>query len=116
MLEEKLLVQVAKQVFAGQREVETASGKTRVTTTSKQGLRKVEFDAGDLRLVGIEQNPHTASRWAKLAREGHQVMQFRDAATGAYVANVVDDRVTFYRKGHGTGVAPFRKPQGGGPS
>ncbi len=98
MLDEKLLADVARQVFAGQKEVETAFGKARVTTTSKQGLRKIEFDAGDFRLVGIEQNHNTASRWAKLAREGHQVMQFRDVATGAYVANVVDDRVNFYHK------------------
>ena len=96
MLDAELLANVARQVFEGQKTVTTPSGTARVTTTSKQGLRKVEFSAGDERLVGIEQNPHTASRWARLAREGHQVMQFRDARTGAYVAVVVDGKVTLY--------------------
>ncbi len=52
---------------------------------------------GDRRLVGIEQNPATGSRWAELARAGHQVMQFKDAESNRYVANVVDGRVTFYQ-------------------
>jgi hypothetical protein len=96
MLDTQLLADIARQVFEGQKTVTTPSGTARVTTTSKQGLRKVEFSAGDERLVGIEQNPHTASRWARLAREGHQVMQFRDARTGAYLAVVVDGKVTLY--------------------
>jgi len=96
MLDTQLLADVARQVFEGQKMITTPSGTARVTTTSKQDLRKVEFSAGDERLVGIEQNPHTASRWARLAREGHQVMQFRDARTSAYVANVVDGKATLY--------------------
>ncbi|MGD0921210.1 MAG: hypothetical protein ABSA70_05510 [Terriglobia bacterium] len=96
MLDTLLLAGVARQVFEGQKTVTTPSGTARVTTTFKQGLRKVEFAAGDERLVGIEQNPHTASRWARLAREGHQVMQFRDARTSAYVAVVVDGKATLY--------------------
>lgn len=96
MLDAKLLAEVARQVLEGQKTITTPSGTAPVTRTSKQGLKKVEFNAGDLRLVGIEQNPNTASRWARLAREGHQVMQFRDAQTGAYVANVVDGKVTLY--------------------
>ena len=98
MLDTELLADVARQVFEGQKAITTPSGTARVTTTSKQGLRKVEFTAGDARLVGIEQNPNTASRWARLAREGHQVMQFRDARTGAYVAVVVDGKVTLYHR------------------
>lgn len=98
MIDSKLLAEVAKQVFDGQKEVETPFGMARVTSTSKLGLRKVEFQTGELRLVGIEQNPNTASRWAQLARAGHKVMQFRDAATGAYVANVVDGKVNLYRR------------------
>jgi len=98
MLDTQVLADIARQVFEGQKTVTTPSGTARVTTTFKQGLRKVEFSAGDERLVGIEQNPHTASRWARLAREGHQVMQFRDARTGAYVAVVVDRNVTLYHR------------------
>jgi len=98
MLDTKVLADVARQVFEGLKTVTTPSGTARVMLTSKQGLRKVEFTAGDARLVGIEQNPSTASRWARLAREGHQVMQFRDARTGAYVAVVVDGKVTLYHR------------------
>ena len=43
---------------------------------------------------GLEQNPKTASRWAKLAREGKKVMQFLDE--GRYLAVVVDGKVQFY--------------------
>jgi hypothetical protein len=52
MLDVLLLADTARQVFEGQKTVTTASGTARVTTTSKQGLRKVEFSAGDERLVG----------------------------------------------------------------
>ena len=96
MLDAELLAEVARQVFDGGETVTTPSGTARVERTSKQGLLRVEFDAGERRLVGIEQNPKTASRWAQMARAGHKVMQFRDARTGAYVANVVDDKVTLY--------------------
>jgi hypothetical protein len=44
----------------------------------------------------IEQNPEKPSRWGKLAREGHQVVQFRDVATGKYVAVAVDGEVKIY--------------------
>lgn len=98
MLDTNVLADVARQVFEGLKTVTAPTGIARVTLTSKQGLRKVEFTAGDVRLVGIQQNPSTASRWARLAREGHQVMQFRDARTGAYVAVVVDGKVTLYHR------------------
>jgi len=43
---------------------------------------------------GLEQNPETNSRWAKLAREGKKVMQFLEQ--GRYVAVVTDGKVHFY--------------------
>jgi hypothetical protein len=89
---------VAQQVFAGAQEVETPEGRARVSRTPSKGLRRVEFTVEGHPVVSIEQNPQTASQWAKLAREGHQVMQFRDGATGRYIANVVDDKVTMYGK------------------
>jgi hypothetical protein len=46
----------------------------------------------------IEQNPEKPSRWGKLARDGHRVVQFRDIASGKYVAAVVDQKVTEYGK------------------
>jgi hypothetical protein len=98
MLDQGLLAEVARQVFEGQETIATPAGPERVQRTSKQRLRRVEFVMGEEPLIGIEQNPNTASRWAQLAREGHKVMQFRDARTGAYVANVVDGKVTFYHR------------------
>lgn len=92
----QLLAEVARQVFEGAQRVETPGGSWRVGRTSRQGLRRVEFTADDRKLIGIEQNPATGSRWAELAREGHRVMQFKDLATNRYFANVVDGRVTVY--------------------
>ncbi len=91
-----LLVEIARQVFEGANTVVTSAGSFRVQRTSRQGLRRVEFAIEGQRLIGIEQNPATRSRWAELARAGHQVMQFKDVETNRYVANVVDGRVTFY--------------------
>ena len=46
----------------------------------------------------IEQNPEKPSRWGKLAREGHRVVQVRDVESGKYVAAVVDGKVTEYSR------------------
>ena len=48
------------------------------------------------RIRGLEQNPETKSRWAQMARSGKKVMQF--LSEGRYVANVVDGKVTSYKK------------------
>ena len=67
-----------------------------VRRTAKRRLAQVDFifDGNDVR--GLEQNPETRSRWARLARSGKKVMQF--LSKGRYVANVVDGRVTLYDK------------------
>jgi len=57
-------------------------------------LRMVEFDFGDFRIAGIEQNPKTTSRWAELARAGQRVMQFR--CRGRYIANVCEGKILRY--------------------
>ena len=44
----------------------------------------------------IEQNPEKPSRWGKLARDGHRVVQVRDVELGKYVAAVVDGKVREY--------------------
>jgi len=73
-------------------------GKERyaVRRTPKRGLRQVDFVFDGSEIPGLEQNPDTRSRWAKLARSGKKVMQF--LSEGRYVANVVDGKVTFYRR------------------
>jgi hypothetical protein len=65
-----------------------------VRQTSKSKLKQVDFCFEGRDLRGLEQNPNTKSRWAKLAREGKQVMQFLEH--GKYIAVVVDGKVHLY--------------------
>jgi hypothetical protein len=51
----------------------------------------VDFRLEDKEFRGLEQNPDTKSRWAKMAREGKKVMQFLDG--GRYVAIVADGKM-----------------------
>jgi len=66
-----------------------------VRQTAKSKLKQVDFRFEDRELRGLEQNPNTKSRWAKMAREGKQVMQFLEH--GKYIAVVVDAKVHIYR-------------------
>jgi hypothetical protein len=62
--------------------------------TAKSKLKQIDFSFEDRHLRGLEQNPNTKSRWAKLAREGKAVMQFLEH--GRYIAVVVDGKVHLY--------------------
>jgi hypothetical protein len=66
-----------------------------VRQTAKSKLKQVDFRFEDRELRGLEQNPNTKSRWARMAREGKEVMQFLEQ--GKYVAVVVDGKVHVYR-------------------
>jgi hypothetical protein len=66
-----------------------------VRQTSRSKLKQIDFRFEDRELRGLEQNPNTKSRWAKLAREGKAVMQFLD--NGRYIAVVVDGRAHIYK-------------------
>ena len=92
----EVLESVAQQVFSGAQKVNTPEGRVPMGRTPSKGLLRVEFSIRGHPLVGIEQNPHTASQWAKLAKAGHKVMQFRDGESGRYIAVVVDGKVKFY--------------------
>ena len=59
-------------------------------------LRMVRFKLNGREFDAIEQNPQKPSRWGKLAREKHQVVQFRDVLTQKYVAVSVDGEITQY--------------------
>ena len=56
----------------------------------------VRFEVDGREYQMIEQNPEKPSRWGKLARDGHQVVQVRDVELGKYVAAVVDGKVMEY--------------------
>jgi len=95
MLDLELMKSVAAQMMSGQ-EVEVAGRTWLVKRTSSQHLKTVRFEMGGRQYQAIEQNPEKPSRWGRLAREGHRVVQFRDVATGKYVAAAVDEEVREY--------------------
>jgi hypothetical protein len=67
-----------------------------VERTTMRRLRRLEFEVGRHALIALEQNPDTQSRWAAMAQEGKQVVQFKDGATNRYVAVAVDGKVKKY--------------------
>ena len=94
---EEILVSVWRQALVEEARTVTVGDKSfPVRRTSRSRLREVDFQFEDHELRGLEQNPKTASRWARLASEGEKVMQFLSA--GRYISVVVDRRVQFYGK------------------
>ncbi len=67
-----------------------------VTLTSRKKLKQVDFKFQGRRLRGVEQNPETNSRWAKIAKAGKKVMQFVE--NGKYIAVVADGKIHIYKK------------------
>jgi hypothetical protein len=93
-LEEALVAVWNRALVQRASEVELQGQKFSVRSTLSKHLLQVDFEFSGETIHGLEQNPKTASRWAQLARGGHQVMQF--LSEGRYVANVVDGKVKFY--------------------
>jgi hypothetical protein len=94
---EKLLASVASQLMNGT-EVLLEGEKFPVKRVGSGGLRMVQFQANGRVLEAIEQNPEKPSQWGKLAREKHQVVQFRDVESHRYIAVSVDGKVREYGK------------------
>lgn len=93
---ESALLSVWQQTLIDKKKTVELDGETYpVRQTAKSKLKQVDFRFEDRELRGLEQNPNTKSRWAKMAREGKQVMQFLEH--GKYVAVVVDGKVHVYR-------------------
>jgi hypothetical protein len=95
MLDHAVLTAVAEQMMSAA-EVVVGDSRFRVGRTGTRRLRTVRFAMSGREYQAIEQNPEKASHWAKLAREGHRVVQIRDLATQKYVAAVVDGKVREY--------------------
>jgi hypothetical protein len=92
---EEALLSVWRQVMVENAKAVTLDEKNYpVRRTSRSKLREVDFKFEDRALRGVEQNPDTSSRWAKLARDGKKVMQFLDH--GRYAAVIVDGKVISY--------------------
>ncbi len=97
MIDHEILVSVAGQMMSGP-EVVLADRRSRVTRTGTRRFRTVKFQIEGREYQAIEQNAEKPSRWGKLAREGHRVVQVRDLQSGKYVAAVVDEKVTEYSR------------------
>jgi hypothetical protein len=95
MLDHAVMKSVAEQLMSAP-EVEVEGHKFRVTRIGSRRFRTVRFAVGGRQYQAIEQNAEKASRWAQLARQGHQVVQLRDLQTQKYVAAVVDGEVHAY--------------------
>lgn len=95
MLDLALMQSVALQMMERER-VALGEKSVPVGRTSYQRLRSVTFEMNGQEYQAIEQNADKPSQWGKLAREGHRVVQFRDAKTGKYVAVAVDGVVKEY--------------------
>ncbi|MEQ1354193.1 MAG: hypothetical protein ABLT11_09245 [Candidatus Acidiferrum sp.] len=91
LIEQNKIVKVGEATFS-------------VRRTSKNRLAQVDFELNGLQFRGLEQNPHTTSRWAKMAREGSRVMQFLRA--GRYVGVVADGIVKHYGP-KSKGLSPY---------
>lgn len=94
---EKILGSVAAQLMNGE-EVLVENQKIPVRRIGSGRLRMVQFRLNGRVFEAIEQNREKPSRWGKLAREKHQVVQFRDVETHKYVAVSVDGEVQEYGK------------------
>lgn len=98
---EEALLSVWQQAMIDQvARVELEGREYPVRRTARRRFRQVDFRFEGRELRGLEQNPETTSRWAKLAREGKRVMQFLEG--GRYIALVVDGKIGWYgNAGHG---------------
>ncbi len=94
---EKILVSVAAQLMNGE-QVAVGDQKIRVQRVGRGRFRMVQFKLNGRTMEAIEQNPDKPSHWGKLARQKHQVVQFRDLDAHKYVAVSVDGDVKVYGK------------------
>jgi hypothetical protein len=94
-LESALLSVWQQSLIDNKRTVDLDNKSYSVRQTSKSKLKQIDFRFEGRDLRGLEQNPNTKSRWAKLAREGKQIIQFLEH--GRYIAVVVDGKVHIYR-------------------
>jgi len=86
---------VWRQALIEQKKIITVTDATfSVRRTTKQRLAQIDFEVDGVEFRGLEQNPQTKSRWAKMAREGAKAMQFLQA--GRYVGVVADGVLKHY--------------------
>ncbi len=96
--QQNILRSVAAQLMNGDN-VELDDQKIKVKRVGGDRLRMVQFRMSGREIEAIEQNRKKPSRWGQLARDKHQVVQFRDVETKKYVAVSVDGEITEYGRG-----------------
>ncbi len=94
----------AQTLVEGRGKVKLGGQLLEVVRTPKKGLRSVYLSFGEIKIEGIEQNPSTSSRWAKLARAGQRIMQF--SYRGRYVGNVCEGTLPRYPSWASLGLPP----------
>src|SRR5579863_3356698 len=93
---ESTLITVWEQALVDNKKTVDLDGETYpIRQTAKSKLKQIDFRFEDRELRGLQQNPNTKSRWAKLAREGKKVMQFLEK--GKYIAVIVGGKVYIYK-------------------
>jgi hypothetical protein len=100
-----ILASVATQLMNGS-EVSVGDQKIPVKRVGRARLRMAQFRMNGRLLEAIEQNPEKPSRWGKLAREKHQVVQFLDPESHKYVAASVDGKGQEYGSKGVEGLVP----------
>ncbi len=90
------LMQAVAERLMGGGAVTVDDQNLKVERVGKQRFRMARFEMNGREYQAIEQNPEKPSAWGKLARQGHQVVQFRDVATNKYVGVAVDGKVKIY--------------------
>jgi len=95
MLNHDLLSSIATQLMSAT-QIKLDDKVLPVRRTSSQRLKAVAFEMNGKKYEAIEQNPDKPSRWGQLAREGHQVVQFKDASSNRFVAVSIDGKIKEY--------------------
>jgi hypothetical protein len=94
-IEQQILRDIAAQLINSE-SVVLETQKLRIKRVGAGRWRTVQFELNGRKFEAIEQNRDKPSRWGQLAREKHQVVQFKDVVTHKYVAVSVDDEITEY--------------------
>jgi alkylated DNA repair dioxygenase AlkB len=97
MLDTALLSSVASQMTANSKAIKMDGKSVSIRRTSGHHLKRVTFNMGGRKYTALEQNPEKPTQWGKLARAGHQVVQFKDVKTNKFVAVAVDGDVKVYQ-------------------
>ena len=79
-------LKIYEAIFGGRESVEIDGATYQVEKTSKSKLLSVRIDP----LFFVEQNPSKSSKWAEMAREGHQIMWVMRGRS--YLARVLDGK------------------------